>query len=98
MDPSLFLYVLYVPLTIGQAGLAAAASCGLFAVRLGAYRLGTMVCNDHTPETRMEKKLQELWASVLNMAAETGIYFSGKERVMGRRIFWNRSVNTRCVS
>lgn len=36
-----------------------------------AYRLGTTARIGRAPETRMEKTLQELWADVLNVPAET---------------------------
>ncbi|KAK4150585.1 non-ribosomal peptide synthetase [Chaetomidium leptoderma] len=73
MVPSLFLPVSRMPLTssgkLDRRRLRTMAQA--LADNIVEYRLGTETAGGRVPETPGEKQLQELWASVLNVAADS---------------------------
>lgn len=93
MVPNLFLPVSRMPLTssgkLDRRRLRAAAQ-GL-ADRVVSYRLGTKTCNGRLPETRAEKELSDLWASVLkvdpsSIGADDSFFRHGGDSVGAMRL------------
>lgn len=94
MVPSLFIPVSRMPLTssgkLDRKHLRALA-LALPADSLVAYRLGTKTRDGRTPETRMEKALQELWAAVLrvdpdSISADDSFFRHGGDSVGAMRL------------
>lgn len=72
MVPSLFFPVSRMPLTSsGKLNRRRLQAMVHSLAEVAEYRLGTTARSGRTPETRMEKMLQELWASVLNVPADS---------------------------
>ncbi|KAK4157425.1 non-ribosomal peptide synthetase [Chaetomidium leptoderma] len=73
MVPSLFLPVTRMPLTssgkLDRRCLRTMAQA--LDDKIAEYRLGTETAGGRAPETPMEKHLQELWAAVLNLTADS---------------------------
>ncbi|KAK4224364.1 putative peptide synthase [Podospora fimiseda] len=94
MVPSLFIPVSRMPLTssgkLDRKRLRSLA-VGLPADSLATYRLGTKTGKGRAPETRMEKKLQTLWALVLSVeagsiSAEDSFFRHGGDSVGAMRL------------
>lgn len=72
MIPSLFIPVSSMPLTTsGKLDRRRLHALVHSPSEVESYRLGTMVRNGRAPETRMERSIQDLWVSVLNVSAES---------------------------
>ena len=92
MVPSLFFPVSRMPLTSsGKLDRRRLQAMVHSLPDVAAYRLGTMASNGRKPETRMERTLQQLWASVLNVPAESigaddGFFRHGGDSVGAMRL------------